>query len=137
MLVRVLYTSHMRPGVTPSEVRRLVAESQPRNRRLDITGAMLKCDHRFVQAIEGREQDVLQLMARISADHRHSQVTTHVQERTTTRLFDGWAMGYVERLDMLVDLENLDAGALAPEGFFEKLRLVVEEDKISPLRRRP
>lgn len=137
MLIRLLYTSHMTPGMTASDVRRLVAEAQPRNRRMDITGVLLRCDHHFVQAIEGREEVVQDLMRRIKSDHRHFDVKLFVHEPTVKRLFDSWAMGYVERLDALKDLERLSSGDMSPADFFELMRAVIEDERMAPLRRTP
>ena len=51
MLVRVLCVSSVAAGMTSDGMERLVASAQRRNRQLDLTGALLNGDGRFVQAL--------------------------------------------------------------------------------------
>lgn len=62
------------------------------NRRDGITGALALPDGKFVQAIEGTERVLNDLMARLEADDRHENITTLGEWPITARLFAGWAM---------------------------------------------
>lgn len=133
MLVRVLYASEMTRGVTSEEVLRLVGAARRRNRQLDITGALLRCDHNFVQVIEGNQKDVMPMLASIQTDHRHYNMRIFIEESIETRLFDAFAMGFVVRLDMLQSLQELRAGDLQPHDFLDLMLKVVREDVPFPL----
>lgn len=66
--------------------------SQRENARRDITGILFHENGYFVQAIEGDESVLKQLMKNIKADKRHSQVKILIEKPVHTRIFPGWAM---------------------------------------------
>ncbi|CED83241.1 BLUF domain [Phaffia rhodozyma] len=70
---------------------------------LPITGLLMYRDGQFVQFLEGRKQDVLDLYERISGDPRHYNVTTLFQRDTKGRDFGNWSMSFR-------DLERLNRG---------------------------
>lgn len=133
MLKRVMYASEVTRGVTPEEVSRLVGAAQQRNRRLDITGVLLRCDHNFVQVLEGKASNVSSMMESIHADRRHYNMRLFIEERTTTRMFDAFSMGFVIRLDMLQSLEHLRSGGMEPQAFLELLLRVTKDEAPYPM----
>jgi hypothetical protein len=62
------------------------------NRRDSITGALALPDGKFVQVLEGRRPALDALLARLSADPRHTDIAVLGQWEVTARLFAGWAM---------------------------------------------
>jgi hypothetical protein len=97
-LKRLFYVSRVAAEFDDADLRRLVAHSQMRNRRLDVTG-MLACSGRhFAQVLEGRAADVDALAAHIGKDARHTEVRIVLAEAITQRDFGEWSMGYVEGL---------------------------------------
>lgn len=95
---RLLYRSHSR---IPHEERTAalgeifgIARSQ--NKRAGITGALLLTDNYFVQALEGEEEVVRDLFARISQDPRHEDVTV-IETEVGERVFARWAMAEVSK----------------------------------------
>lgn len=135
MLMRVLYASQMTHGVTADEIARLVAAAQQRNRRLDLTGALLRCDHNFVQVIEGHRSNVVPMLASIHADPRHYDMRLFLEEQVPTRLFDDFAMGYVMRLELLEAVERLRAGEIAPDDFIKLMVQIIKEEPTYPFAR--
>jgi len=62
------------------------------NMRDGITGALALPDGIFVQALEGEEDAVSALLARIRADDRHRNMVILEDGPIDARLFGGWAM---------------------------------------------
>jgi hypothetical protein len=76
------------------EVERIVAVSRPRNRDLDVTGALLFTGDHFVQLLEGPQDGVAALQQSIFRDSRHHQVTTIRHDDVDDREFLGWSLAY-------------------------------------------
>lgn len=64
------------------------------NRRLDITGYLIRESGQFAQVLEGCEDKVRDLFHKISRDPRHDDVQVLGSGQVPTRLFSGWSMGY-------------------------------------------
>jgi hypothetical protein len=79
------------------------------NARDGISGFLLRDRDRFVHVIEGGEQAVTDLMARINADPRHWDVEVLLSRTLPVRRFAGWSMGYAP------GMQDTDAGQPAPE----------------------
>jgi hypothetical protein len=56
------------------------------------------------------------MMESIHADRRHYNMRLFIEERTTTRMFEDFSMGFVIRLDMLQSLERLRSGRMEPQA---------------------
>lgn len=89
----ITYSSFATIEFCDADLGNLLMDARERNERLDITGALLYRNGRFVQVLEGAEEAVRECFATIVADTRH---TIHmVSERPiTVRRFDTWTMGY-------------------------------------------
>jgi len=133
MLVRVLYISEVSPGVTASDIDRLVAHARRRNRQLDLTGALLACDGHFAQVLEGQEVLVENLMRKIGMDSRHCNLRVQERDVITHRLFADWDMAWVDEARCSDDFRNLLDGQLAPGGFMMAMGAWIEEHKSAPL----
>lgn len=92
-LRRLVYRSNslLDPGDIPG-LNAIFRTSIRNNRRDRITGALALSESKFVQAIEGRQDDIDVLMARIGADGRHENLVVLGEWPITARLFAGWAM---------------------------------------------
>jgi hypothetical protein len=76
------------------EVAAMVAAAIEKNALLGITGALIFTGVHFVQALEGEEARVRELMRSIEADPRHRSVTVIHQHHSPVRRFVGWSMAY-------------------------------------------
>jgi len=72
----------------------LLEKSRVNNEALGVTGMLLYKDGRFLQAIEGDEDSVKSLMAKISADPRHRDIAILLQGAIARREFPDWSMGF-------------------------------------------
>lgn len=62
------------------------------NIRHKITGALLACDGRFLQLIEGPHQALLNLYASIESDSRHHSLNLLENRSVATRRFPNWSL---------------------------------------------
>jgi hypothetical protein len=73
----------------------IISTAVERNGREGMTGALLYSGAHFVQILEGPEQAVLQLMAGIRRDPRHTKVDVLDSLASAERMFEGWSMAYL------------------------------------------
>jgi hypothetical protein len=71
-----------------------LAKCRRNNGPLGITELLLAQDGNFMQLIEGPEQSVRELIAKISRDPRHRGMLTLLDETVEMREFPDWKMGY-------------------------------------------
>lgn len=112
-MIQIAYVSSTRGLLTTEELASLLVTSRVRNHDRGITGVLLYHGGNVLQIIEGGEQPVLELFAKIERDPRHSGVVQIYQESITDRDFAEWTMG-------LVDLDSNEARQL--EGYSEILK---------------
>jgi len=76
------------------ELHKLLSQSRNKNQRLEITGMLLYANKKFIQALEGEKNQVLELYNVIMDDSRHFNVTTLMENEIDAREFPHWTMGY-------------------------------------------
>lgn len=91
---QVLYQSNAVSSMTEPELRTMLLQARSYNAQHHLTGILLYSDGRFVQLLEGEEQAVRQLYAKIQRDPRHSQVVTVSEGPGPGRRFADWSMGF-------------------------------------------
>ena len=94
-LHRLIYASRWSNGLgddVEAALHRIVAASIPRNRLLDLTGLLLAHDGWFLQALEGPEAAVRQVMEPIRSDPRHRDMCVVSSGPAASRLFKDWNM---------------------------------------------
>ncbi len=122
MLVSVFYVSEITEDVSDLDVQVILGTAQINNRRLDVTGMLVQSDGHFVQLLEGREEAVDALMARIARDRRHRKIRVLLRETIVTRQFSRWAMALRRRDDVNEELLRLHRDGC--ESKQETLRLI-------------
>ena len=95
MFYLIYVSSAVRPFL-PSELVDLLSKSHRYNTEAGITGMLLYKDGNFMQVIEGEEQAVLALYAKIQCDIRHRGIITLLQGPLAERQFPDWSMGFRE-----------------------------------------
>lgn len=73
----------------------ILAKARARNAEVDVTGALLFTEGRFVQVLEGERDKVRAIFARIACDDRHSDVTVLSSQFADRRRFKQWSMAFV------------------------------------------
>lgn len=102
----------------------LLEHSRRENGRSGITGMLLYRKGRFIQFLEGPEDRVRALIARITADPRHTGLRVMLDGHPQERQFADWTMGY-ERVSEPADP--------VPDGFrstFDDLEQADDSDRV-------
>ena len=81
------------------QIDHLLAKARRYNTEFSITGALLFNEDWFVQYLEGTEDAVREIFARIAADPRHEGVEVLFEGFTTERRFPEWSMAFVGDAD--------------------------------------
>lgn len=95
LLHRLIY--HSRINVAPGSVLRetidaITDSAGKRNALLGVTGALLACDGRFLQVLEGDKDAVRQVYGAILLDPRHTDVQLLDSRAIVTRQFADWSL---------------------------------------------
>lgn len=94
-LVTLTYTSRARADLTAEEIERIHASAMTLNALDGITGFLIYNGEHFLQTVEGSEDAIDDLMARIRADPRHSDIVVREVARTDAPGFPDWSMALV------------------------------------------
>lgn len=93
-LIMISYTSIASHLMSHEELIQLLHQARENNRKRGITGMLLYMEGCFFQVLEGDQEMLEALYAKISKDKRHHHVMKLLEEPINTRGFDAWSMGY-------------------------------------------
>ena len=126
-LYRAIYTS--RPfGFDEGILSGILMDARRANLRDGITGALICRGDIYLQWLEGPEEQVRATIERIQRDDRHLEMTLHVTEPASERVFAEWAMLHDPAASWIWSQEEVADGAAkraTPEeitSFFLRLR---------------
>jgi hypothetical protein len=86
-MYRVVFTSRASSNFSRAEIKALCEAAAVRNEANGITGMFLSDGSRFLQVIEGEEEDVDDLMRRIARNPRHHDIIIVNSRRIERREF--------------------------------------------------
>jgi Sensors of blue-light using FAD len=136
LLYNLVYCSRSAPGVDDAEVARILATARRCNPAFGITGLLVVGGGIFFQWLEGPRDNVLQLMANLKADPRHSDVVALSEsEEVRERLFPDWDMELVgtdDIRDVLLDAQDTVRDAKSAE-VLRSLLAELDSGRISAL----
>lgn len=93
-MYQLIYLSTATHNMEDAALMALLNQSREKNRILEVTGALLYFEGKFMQLIEGSKTDIKSLYNVIRNDKRHSDVITVVEEEVGERLFPDWSMAF-------------------------------------------
>jgi hypothetical protein len=138
-LYRTIYTS--RPfGFDEGILSGILMDARRANTRDDVTGALICRADIYIQWLEGPEEQVRKVLARIEHDDRHLEVKVHVSENVPARRFGDWAMLHDPAVTWIWSQREVADGAVERAtpaevtGFFDRLsdgRIAVENGRPS------
>lgn len=102
-MLSLVYVSSATGLLSEEELVSLLRQSRENNTRDGITGMLLYKGGNFMQVVEGPEEEVRKLVARIERDPRHRGFLKLLEESRTERQFSEWSMGFE-------NLDNVEAG---------------------------
>ncbi|MBV9881912.1 MAG: BLUF domain-containing protein [Sphingomonadaceae bacterium] len=93
-MFQLVYISTARQPIVPEMVEQILAASRRNNARNGISGLLVAGRRRFLQALEGPEQAVLDAYAEIKRDPRHHALVLLTGRSVETRAFGDWSMAF-------------------------------------------
>ena len=107
LIHQIFYVSKATPRLGANGIERIVRSARNFNPESGITGILLHKGGMFLQLIEGPEARVRTLFEeRIKRDPRHSNIIEVFSQNSSSRVFDGWSMGFHEVSEFDVKLVN-------------------------------
>lgn len=91
-MYRIVFTSRATSNFTRADIADLCEAAAARNEASGLTGLFLFDGSRFLQAIEGEEAGVNNLMARVARDPRHHDIVIASSKTIERREFHDWSM---------------------------------------------
>ena len=129
LLHNSVYCSRASAGVDDAEVAKIIDTSRRSNPANGITGLLVFGSGIFFQWLEGPRDNVMALMARITADKRHEQVVTLASgDEVRERVFPNWDMELVTSEDIRGVLIDALDNAIEPKSAKMLLLLLTELD---------
>ena len=125
-LKSLAYTSLARPELEPADLRAIHQAARHLNALDGITGLLIYNGRQFLQVIEGAESAIDDLLGRLLADSRHSELTVEDRRFLDDREFPDWAMELVQfRIGSLKG--HSDIVDFLPASLPETIRVKVAE----------
>jgi hypothetical protein len=82
------------------ELKQILASAIRSNSENGLTGGLVFNRKFFAQVLEGEDVAVMQTLARIYKDRRHSDIAIAGKMVVSERLFGAWSMGYAGNTDL-------------------------------------
>jgi hypothetical protein len=102
---RIIYKSRSGKPLDWDIVRDITSVSEKRNEACGVTGVLLASRTHFLQALEGRFEDVNAVFRRIARDDRHQELSIIGFSVIDARLFGGWGMRGIGAFDFNLKIE--------------------------------
>jgi hypothetical protein len=96
LLHRILYVSHLAPGLGYDTFTTICRSARTNNARDGIAGVLLFDGQRFCQELQGPALAIDPLMDRIARDPRHVQLAVLIDARVAGPVAPLWRAGYCE-----------------------------------------
>lgn len=93
-LHHLAYQSTATGTPTEQDLEELLVQARATNQAYGITGVLLYCEGQFMQVLEGPQEAVHLIYARIEHDLRHHYVTKFTDGPISRRSFSNWSMGF-------------------------------------------
>ncbi len=93
ILNRVIYTSQATSPYSRRDLLDLLHDARAYNSIDNINGFLFYRDGFFIQIIEGKTEDVNNLISRIEKDTRHFNINIVSNKSVENHLFSNWSMG--------------------------------------------
>jgi hypothetical protein len=107
-MLSLVYVSSAKQLFTEDDLKALLQKSHDNNMSLGLTGMLLYKDGDFMQAVEGPDEALETVYAKIRSDPRHRGILELTRRQIEQREFPSWSMGF----------KNLnDAGLQSAQGF--------------------
>jgi Sensors of blue-light using FAD len=111
-MYHIVYVSSAESKFSEKELLSILDGARKTNERLGITGLMVYIDGNIIQLLEGEENDVNTLFAKIALDTRHTGIIKLLSGPLAKRNFDDWSMQFkslsYQEAEQISGYKNLD-----------------------------
>jgi len=90
----IAYVSAAATYMTDADIAAILVRARENNIAHGLTGALMYHRGRFIQILEGPDEQLLSRFAVISADERHRAIHVISEETIAERQFPEWTMGF-------------------------------------------
>ena len=94
MIQQLIYTSDATDDLTDADLKSILESAHRNNAQWGLTGMLLFGRGHFIQVLEGSDDAVETLMARIAADARNTHLRRLMVRTLDAREFADWSMGF-------------------------------------------
>jgi len=109
LVSQLVYSSAATEPFDDAQLIELLRLARRKNARLGVTGMLLYHAGTFVQMLEGDEEVVESLFARIEEDPRHDETRVLLRRSDVPRTFGEWTMGFVQATrEMIATIDGLN-----------------------------
>jgi hypothetical protein len=98
-MLQALYVSKTSQPMSAEQLLSLLLQCRTNNQACGVTGMLLYSGGTFLQAIEGEEEVIEDLLEKILADPRHDNVQLLSKKTVDARQYADWSMGFEEVSD--------------------------------------
>ena len=95
-MLQTIYASASTKPFTQKELVELLKVAREKNMAADVTGMLLYHAGCFLQVLEGPDENVDAIYAKVQTDPRHTNLLLLVRETIEERAFEHWSMGFVD-----------------------------------------
>ena len=99
-MLQIIYASASTKPFTHKELVELLKVAREKNMALDVTGMLLYHAGSFLQVLEGPDENVEAIYAKVQKDSRHTNFLLLARETIEERAFEHWSMGFVDTTRM-------------------------------------
>jgi hypothetical protein len=117
-LLRIIYRSKINRSYT-ADADQIALAAGRFNAQNRITGCLFQTGDFYYQILEGPREAVLNLLEKIEADYRHSQVTVLESSKIDKRNFPSWSMGALSHYEVAQIFGTEAAGIKQPKQSFK------------------
>jgi len=105
-MYRIIYKSRSVEPLNWEIVRSITSVSEKSNEACGVTGVLLASRTHFLQALEGKFEDVNSVFRRIARDERHEELSLIGFSLIDARLFGSWGMRGIGAFDFNLQIET-------------------------------
>jgi hypothetical protein len=105
-MYRIIYKSRSVEKLNWSLVKSITSVSEKQNEESGVTGVLLASRTHYLQALEGKFENVNSVFRRIARDDRHKDLSIIGFSLIDARLFGGWGMRGIGAFDFNLSIEN-------------------------------
>ena len=92
----LVYVSQAHEQVCYTDIQKILVVSQKNNIDNNVTGLLLYQDHHFLQILEGDEDQVMLIMARVIKDRRNHHLRVLIESQSNKRIFESFPMVFYD-----------------------------------------